>query len=225
VIWIGVARIVVIAVSLGLWFWSQSLLAKRVPATDETQADLIRDRIHDLTARLNQRYLNRPGRANLLLITSSIVIDCLGLYLLGSAIFGRTIEPFLGLLMLFALRQICQLLCPLPPPKGMIWRKPGFPALLVTYGTANDLFFSGHTAIAVYAAATLATTFGTHGTILGILIALFEILAVLVLRAHYTMDVFTGAVTALYVHHLATIWSPAIDHWIAHTAMTLALAK
>src|SRR3989442_6441970 len=32
----------------------------------------------------------------------------------------------------------------------MIWRRPGFPSLLVTYGTAGDLFFSGHTAIAVY---------------------------------------------------------------------------
>ena len=38
----------------------------------------------------------------------------------------------------------------------MIWRNPGFPSLLVTYGTASDLFFSGHTAIAVYGALELA---------------------------------------------------------------------
>jgi hypothetical protein len=98
----------------------------------------------------------------------------------------------------------------------MIWRSPGFPALLVTYGTSNDLFFSGHTAIAVYGAATLATNFGLAGIVLGILIVLFEIGAVLVLRAHYTMDVFAGAVTALYVHHLAVQWSPVIDGWLAH---------
>jgi PAP2 superfamily C-terminal len=118
--------------------------------------------------------------------------------------------------MLFALRQFCQAFCPLPPPPGMIWRKPGFPTLLVTYGTSNDLFFSGHTAIAVYGAAILAAAYGPIGVTLGVLIALFEISAVLLLRAHYTMDVFTGAITALYVHRLAIDWSPAIDRWIAH---------
>ena len=34
----------------------------------------------------------------------------------------------------------------------MIWRNPGFPSLLVTYGVSNDFFISGHTAIAVLGA-------------------------------------------------------------------------
>jgi hypothetical protein len=38
----------------------------------------------------------------------------------------------------------------------MIWRYPGVPSLLVTYGTSNDLFFSGHTALAVYGSIELA---------------------------------------------------------------------
>ena len=70
--------------------------------------------------------------------------------------------------MVFALRQICQMLCPLPAPSGMVWRYPGVPAMLVTYGTANDLFFSGHTAIAVYGAATLAGHWGPWGLALGL---------------------------------------------------------
>jgi hypothetical protein len=32
----------------------------------------------------------------------------------------------------------------------MIWRYPGFPSLLVPYVTSSDLFFFGHTAIAIY---------------------------------------------------------------------------
>jgi len=216
-----IARVLFIAISLGLWFWTQRLLARRMPAAGGPDDGVICDGIHRLTARFNRRLLDYPGRANILLISSSLVIDLLGFYLLGSAIFGPTIQPFLGLLMLFALRQLCQAFCPLPPPAGMIWRKPGFPALLVTYGTSNDLFFSGHTAIAVYGAAVLATAMGPIGIIAGMLIALFEITAVLLLRAHYTMDVFAGAVTALYVHRLAMDWSPAIDRWIAHAvAMT-----
>ncbi|HEX4056418.1 MAG TPA: phosphatase PAP2-related protein [Tepidisphaeraceae bacterium] len=215
------ARVVVIAISLGLWYWTQWLLSRRKPATVGPDSGAICDGVHQLTARINQRLLNHPRRADTLLISSSLVIDLLGFYLLGSAILGPTIQPFLGLLMLFALRQFCQAFCPLPTPTGMIWRKPGFPAILVTYGTSNDLFFSGHTAIAVYGAAVLASTLGPVGIVVGIMIALFEISAVLVLRAHYTMDVFAGAVTALYVHRLAIDWAPVIDRWIGHV---LALA-
>jgi len=217
---IAIARVIVILISLGLWFWTQWLLSKRAPITTAVETATISDGLHRMTVRLNTRLLDRPGHANALLISSSLVIDLLGFYLLGSAILGPSILPFFGLLMLFALRQICQAFCPLPPPAGMIWRKTGFPTILVTYGTSNDLFFSGHTAIAVYGAAILATAFGPVGIMLGLGIAAFEITAVLLLRAHYTMDVFTGAITALYVHRLAMDWSPAIDHWIAH-AITL----
>ena len=38
---------------------------------------------------------------------------------------------------------------------------------------------------------------------------------VLVLRAHYTMDVFTGAVTALWVWTAASAIAPGLDRWLA----------
>ena len=38
---------------------------------------------------------------------------------------------------------------------------------------------------------------------LAVFVVVFESLTVLVLRAHYTMDVFTGMVTGLYAAHLA----------------------
>ena len=50
---------------------------------------------------------------------------------------------------------------------------------------------------------------------LGFGIALFEAVAVLALRAHYTMDVFTGAVTALLVAVVAAKISPACDRVLA----------
>jgi PAP2 superfamily C-terminal len=196
VISICIARVLVIAVSLILWFWTQRLLAGRAPLLTSPEFATICDGIHRLTPRTNKLLTDYPHLANAVLISSSLVIDLLGLYLLGSAIFGPTIQPFFGLLMLFALRQFCQAFCPLPPPSGMIWRETRFPTLFVTYGTSNDLFFSGHTAIAVYGAAVLATALGPIGVAVGLFIALFEISAVLLLRAHYTMDVFTGAITA-----------------------------
>jgi hypothetical protein len=208
-----IARVVAIVIGLALWYLTQALLAKRVPKCPDQQG--IFDGIHHLTRRYHQRLLDHPRKADALLIASSLVIDLLGGFVLALAIVGPTFQPFLGLLMIFALRQLCQMLCPLPPPDGMIWRNPGFPTVLVTYGTSNDLFFSGHTALAVYGATVLATALGPWGIVLGAIVALFEIATVLVLRAHYTMDVFAGAVTALYVHTLAWKFATVVDQWIA----------
>ena len=144
-------RVGLVAGSLAAWFWTQSLLGKRTSTEGK-----IGDAILDLTAPLNRALSERPRTANGLLIFTSALIDLLGLFLVGQAIFGPSARPFVGLLILFALRQLCQGLCTLPPPEGMIWRDPGFPSLLVTYGTATDLFFSGHTAIAVYGCLELA---------------------------------------------------------------------
>jgi len=113
--------------------------------------------------------------------------------------------------MLLLLRQTMQALCALPPPPGMIWHYPGFPSLLVTYGVANDFFFSGHTAIAVFGAVELARLQKTWLTACAILLVLFEVAAVITLRAHYTMDVFTGLLAALS----AAAISPPLSRSIA----------
>jgi membrane-associated phospholipid phosphatase len=70
--------------------------------------------------------------------------------------------------------------------------------------------------MAIFGAACLGWTLGPIGIVLGVLIAIFEISTVLVLRAHYTMDVFAGAVTALFVYQLAWKIAPAFDQWLAH---------
>lgn len=205
-----VARAALVIVGIGLWFWTQRLIAARPwPARG------IGDGIHDWTATWN-RWLNaHPRAADALLIASTAVIDLLGLFLLAAAVFGPTFRPFVGLLMLFALRQLCQGLCAFAPPENMIWREPGFPALLVTYGTATDLFFSGHTAIAVYGAVELARLGGPWFVLLGVAIVLFEAGAVLVLRAHYTADVFAAIVTALWAAGVAEALGPLVDRPLA----------
>ena len=201
---------------IALWYVTQAVLGKRAPKVGYEVP--LTDGIHVLTARLHHRYFTNEQAGNRLLILSSLIIDLLGLYLLITAIFGQSLRPYLGLVMVFTLRQICQMLCPLPAPSGMVWRYPGVPAILVTYGTANDLFFSGHTAIAVYGACTLTGHWGPWGLAIGLLIAIFEAVTVLILRAHYTMDVFTGIVCALWVYSLSgTIGSwvdGAIRQWV-----------
>ena len=187
-------RLVIVVFFLAVWFWTQSLLGAR-PAVSGT----IGDKLHEWTAGLNAYFAASPHAANALLILSSAFIDAFALFLIGSWLFAARVRPFLGLVLLMALRQVTQALCALPPPAGMIWHYPGFPSLLVTYNISTDFFFSAHTAIAVYGATELARFRRSWLTVFAWLIVLFEVTAVLVLRAHYTMDVFTGAIAALWM--------------------------
>src|SRR5262245_13795047 len=113
-------RIVITVVALGIWFWTQSLLGARLGGNDS-----IGDGLHQLTAPLHDYFANSPRAANVLLIASSLGIDALGIFLLGSWVFAGKLRPFIGLAMLLILRQIMQALCALPPPPGMIWHYPG----------------------------------------------------------------------------------------------------
>ena len=210
-----IARLVVVVCGLALWFWTQSLIGAKAPVAG---GHGIGDAIHDWSAPWNAWLHARPSAANAVLIGSSAVIDALALFIIGATIFGRSVRPFLGLILLFGLRQICQALCSLPPPEHMIWRDPGFPSLLVTYGVSNDLFFSGHTALAVYGATELARLGRRPLVWLGVVVVIFAIAAVLVLRAHYTMDVFAGAVTALLVAFLAERVAVPCDRWLARSS-------
>ena len=216
-------RVAVIVVALGLWFLTQSLIgARELPEGAAAAGSLLTraDGLFALTEPLHEILEQHPTGADWLLMLSSAGIDILGLFLIARAILGPTFRPFLGLLMLFALRQLCQLLSPLPAPEAMIWHDPGLPSLLVTYGVANDFFFSGHTAIAVLGAVEVARL-GGRLWILGLCFATFEMTTVIVLRAHYTMDVFAGLMTALYVAGASAVLAPHCDRWIAGRRATL----
>jgi len=199
-------RVTLTAIALVIWFWSQKLIGSRgAPIVG------IGDRLQDFTAPVNLYLHAHASATNLLLIVSSAIIDLLGIFLLARWILGASLRPFLGLVIVLGLRQIIQSLVALPAPANSIWHYPGFPSLLVTYGVSNDYFFSGHTAIAVLAVTEIARLRKHSLTALGILVSVFEIATVLVLRAHYTMDVFTGIVTGLYAADLAGWISVALS--------------
>jgi hypothetical protein len=206
-------RALAVAGALALWFLTQSLIGAR-----EAPHTCVGDGLHELTAGIHRWLAAGTHRANALLLLSSFVIDCVGIYLIAMSIFGTTIRPLLGLLVIFALRQSMQALMALPPPDGMIWRNPGIPSLLVTYGVATDFFFSGHTSIAVWGGLEISRLRFRGAALLGLLIALFEASTVIVLRAHYTMDVFTGVVVALLVDVYADRWARPIDQGLGRLA-------
>jgi membrane-associated phospholipid phosphatase len=199
----------VVAVALVVWFWSQKLIARK-----GDDGPSIGDGFHRWTAGLHRFLLGNPKVADRALVISSLGIDGLGISLVALALFGPSFAPFIGILIVFSLRQVCQLACTLPPPVGMIWRDPGVPTALVTYGVSNDLFFSGHTALAVLGAIEICHIAPPWLGAIAVAVALGEAAIVLVLRAHYTMDVITGAFAAWFAADMAHRLAPMVDGWM-----------
>ena len=85
-----ILRLVLTAIVLALWFWTQSLLGGRT-----APASGIGDALHNLTAGLNSHFSEHSGAANALLIVSSGLIDAIGFFLLGRWLFGGSVRPFL----------------------------------------------------------------------------------------------------------------------------------
>jgi hypothetical protein len=192
--------------ALSLWFWTQRLIGARpLPPSG------IGDGLLSWTTPINSYLTVHQAACNALLIASSGIIDLLGIFLLASWIFGKTVRPFLGLIILLGLRQLMQAIVALPSPPNTLWHYPGFPSLLVTYSVGNDYFFSGHTSVAVLGATELMRLGKRWLSAIAVLIMVFEITTVLVLRAHYTMDVFTGLIAALLVASFISRLSVPID--------------
>ncbi|MFT3869386.1 MAG: phosphatase PAP2-related protein [Nibricoccus sp.] len=202
-------RIGAVAIALVLWFWTQKLIGLKAMTGNK-----IGDRMHDWTAPLHGWLLANPQMANATLIATSALIDVFGLFLVGAAVFGPSCRPFVALLLVFGLRQICQAICTLPYPDRPIWRDPGFPSLLVTYGTSNDFFFSGHTSIALIGALEIAQVAPTWLAVLAGCVAVLEAVTVIVLRAHYTMDVFAAVFAAWVCEMVARHVAPTVDAWL-----------
>lgn len=205
-------RVGVIAVGLVAWFASQKWISRKPPPRADVAP--IGDALHEWSAPLHGWLLANPGAANALLIVTSLLVDAFGFFLFGRTIFGPSVQPFLAILIVFALRQICQATVTLPAPPGIIWRHPGFPSALVTYGVSNDFFFSGHTAISVLGALEVARTGPPWLGALAAVIAGVEALTVLVLRAHYTMDVFAAVFAAWGADVAAREIAPRVDAWL-----------
>lgn len=202
-------RVSVITVALVIWFWTQKLIARK-----SSEMSGIGDAVHRLTAGWHRYFATHDKSANRALIISSLCIDVLGISLIAIAIIGPSFAPFIGIIIVFSLRQISQLCCTLPPPSGIIWRDPGFPTVLVTYDVGNDFFFSGHTALAVLGAIEICQLGPWWLGAITVVVALGEALIVLVLRAHYTLDVIAGAFAAWFAADMAARLAPFVDGWL-----------
>ena len=83
-------RLLLIALCLTGWFWTQAMISARSVSNDA----VLFDGLHELTAPLNAYLNGHPRLANGLLIVTSAFIDLLGLFLIIWSVLGPSMRPF-----------------------------------------------------------------------------------------------------------------------------------
>ncbi|MFA5841298.1 MAG: phosphatase PAP2-related protein [Candidatus Paceibacterota bacterium] len=206
----NIVNLFLVILTIYLWFKAQKFIGgKNVPSFNN-----FFDYLHVWSTPINEWLNNHLKVTNILLIITSFIIDVTALFLLGSAIFGSTLQPFLALVIVMTLRFICQLIFTLPTPKGIIWHNPGFPSLFVTYGVSNDFFFSGHTAVAMLGLLQIMQSAPLWFVFVCFILVIVQAVSMIVLRAHYTIDVFAAVVVAWIANMIAIQIAPILDFWI-----------
>jgi hypothetical protein len=208
-----VIRLVVILACLAGWYESQSFISSRPFKVNK----VIYDNIHGMTEGINDYLSENQNLTDNLILISSFIVDFFGIWIIVTSIVGKTFRPFVSLLIVMIMRQLCQLMIQLPAPESMIWRSPGTDSIFVTYDVSNDFFFSGHTALCIVAAIELFRMSPNNLPsrififFLALCFCVFEIGIILVLHSHWSIDVFAAIIAARYATMISKRYSNAID--------------
>jgi len=174
----------------------------------------IYDQTFNATTLINQ-YLNHHSLLSKILLTIiTFEIDALTLFIFIYSAFSKSAKLIVGLFILMCLRQFAQLMVLLKYPAGMLWFDTHIPTLFVTYHVYNDFFFSGHTALVVYTALSIGKIFKQYQyiSILKWGLMIFQIAGIIVLRAHYFMDIYAAIMTAIVVYQFT--FSLKLPYWL-----------
>lgn len=174
----------------------------------------IKDLVHQFVLPINDFLFYHVRAGDVVLIIMNAILDLLSLFILILIVWKRNARPMLITTFFIIIRQVMQLLVKLPTPIQSIWHYPGFISLFQSYKVTSDFYFSGHTGISLIAALEMSYFHKRWLTILGFSLFGFELVAVLVMHVHYTMDVFTAIMTVGCLKDLAFKIAPPINQFL-----------
>jgi len=176
---------------------------------------LIHDALQSLLVPINAYVSAHATLADILMVVYSTLGDAVVLTLIICAIVKRSVRPVLPLLVFMILRQIMQVLVSFPVNPDLIWHYPGFPSLFANYRVSGDFYFSGYVGIVILAALEFKDIFHLKWlTICSVILVFFVVFTDLILRTHYSTDVYTSIITAVFSYLFMDQFIPAVDKFL-----------
>lgn len=192
-----------------------SLLTENWIGSVEAPKCKIQDALQHLLAPLNTYVADHDLVSKTLIVLYSIFGDAIVLVLICCAIVQSSIRPILPLILFMVLRQTMQMLVTFPVDPGLVWPDPGFYSLFLNYHVSGDFYFSAYVGINTLGALEMRDIFHKKWlTGLIFFIAGLIILIDMVLRAHYSTDIYTSIITAVFVYLFSQQFIQPIDQFL-----------
>jgi hypothetical protein len=103
-----------------------------------------------------------------------------------------------GLGFLYIFRGMIQNIYVMRIPADTTFKYPGFPSLFVPYMATNDYFFSGHVSLPTIVAYNFYLDNKKSLTIFCLFAAVYEAFMMIVVRGHYSIDLYAGFIFSAY---------------------------
>jgi len=175
----------------------------------------IHDALQSWMAPINMYLTNHVTLSNVLMVMYSTIGDAVVFILILCAIVKGSVRPVLPLLVFMILRQLMQLLVSFPVDPSAIWHYPGFPSLFVNYEVDGDFYFSGYVGIVILAALEFKDIFHRKWlTICSFILVFFVVFTDLILRTHYSTDVYTSIITAIFAYLFMDQFIASVDKFL-----------
>lgn len=181
------------------------------------RVDCIWDGLHVATAPANEYFREHMTVRDVLITSSSMLIDVLLLHFsYRYVLWGHTWKPVLVLFCFYLLRGVTQAIFIMEFPFGFNFTYPGVPSIAVPYPVSSDFYFSGHVGIATIFALENHSSNKCFMAGLGLFCVIFEFIVMIVLRAHYTIDLFAGIVFAHYLWIILDAPAKWVDKFLGY---------
>lgn len=173
------------------------------------------DKVFNLTEPIHRFFSKNDFWLDFYLIISGFFMDIA--FLLGFYYFAtyfRTWRMLVTLLLLYIIRGNIQNIYLMGHPEGLLFRDPGIISLTVPYHHTHDYFFSGHVSMPTI----IGMEFYKHRlpkhAIFCFFVSFFEMMMMIFLRGHYSIDLYAGIIVSLYLCRLSDSIVPYIDNLI-----------
>ena len=172
------------------------------------QVECFEDGLHSMFGSHYEFFKENEGFKNTLLIMSGLLTDILLLVQLARfSRYGGTWRFMVAITLLYFLRSINTLFFKMKAPEGGdLWDHPGFPSLVVSYGSQNDYYFNPVVAVMVllFMEFKYQQLYKLMWTAL--FCGLFNWYMCTALRGHYFIDNVGGVMHGCYVWFMAHNW-------------------
>lgn len=176
------------------------------------RGDCLYDYLFESTSDLNKFFAKNLNYRDALIIASSFCIDIvIVLYGYFWSFFGKSWRSTIALILFYNFRFVTQKIFQMKYPEGYLWAYPGFPSIVVPYLKTNDFFFSGHVGFPIITGFEFKALKLKGIFYFCLFASFFELVTMIILRGHYSIDMVAGLIFAHYAHLIADKYKYIFD--------------